>query len=67
MGTATPPQVAELGTLESTAFDRLFLQLMVRHHGGAIDMVAIGFNERITLGLQSYGTMEWEPPEAAIY
>ena len=39
MGIATPAQVAELGTLESTAFDRLFLQLMVRHHGGAIDMV----------------------------
>ena len=39
MGMATPAQVAELGTLESTAFDRLFLQLMVRHHGGAIDMV----------------------------
>ncbi|HCJ22531.1 MAG TPA: DUF305 domain-containing protein [Erythrobacter sp.] len=39
MGMATRAQVAELGTLESTAFDRLFLQLMVRHHGGAIDMV----------------------------
>ena len=39
MGMATPAKVAELGTLESTAFDRLFLQLMVRHHGGAIDMV----------------------------
>ncbi len=39
MGMATPAQMAELGTLESTAFDRLFLQLMVRHHGGAIDMV----------------------------
>jgi len=39
MGMATPAQMAELGTLESSAFDRLFLQLMVRHHGGAIDMV----------------------------
>ena len=39
MGMAAPAQMAELGTLESTAFDRLFLQLMVRHHGGAIDMV----------------------------
>ena len=39
IGMATPAQMAELGTLESTAFDRLFLQLMVRHHGGAIDMV----------------------------
>ncbi|MBO6527979.1 DUF305 domain-containing protein [Erythrobacter sp.] len=39
MGMATPAQMAELATLEATDFDRLFLQLMVRHHEGAIDMV----------------------------
>ena len=39
MGMATPEQMAELATLEGTAFDRMFLQLMVRHHEGAIDMV----------------------------
>jgi uncharacterized protein (DUF305 family) len=39
MGMATPAQMAELATLEGTDFDRLFLQLMVRHHEGAIDMV----------------------------
>ncbi|MEX0341010.1 MAG: DUF305 domain-containing protein [Erythrobacter sp.] len=39
MGMATPAQMAELATLEGSEFDRLFLQLMVRHHEGAIDMV----------------------------
>ncbi|WP_421993210.1 DUF305 domain-containing protein [Qipengyuania sp.] len=39
MGMATPAQMAELATLEGTDFDCLFLQLMVRHHEGAIDMV----------------------------
>ncbi|KWV93933.1 DUF305 domain-containing protein [Erythrobacter sp. AP23] len=39
MGMATPAQMAELASLEGTDFDRLFLQLMVRHHEGAIEMV----------------------------
>ncbi|ABC64964.1 DUF305 domain-containing protein [Erythrobacter litoralis] len=39
MGMATPEQVARLATLEGTAFDELFLELMIRHHQGAIDMV----------------------------
>jgi len=38
-GMATPEQMAELATLEGTAFDRLFLQLMIAHHEGAIEMV----------------------------
>ena len=39
MGMATPAQMAELAASSGTAFDRLFLQLMIRHHAGAIDMV----------------------------
>lgn len=39
MGMATPEQMAELSSLEGTAFDALFLELMIRHHRGAIDMV----------------------------
>ena len=39
MGMATPEQLAELATLEGTDFDRLFLQLMIPHHEGAIAMV----------------------------
>ncbi len=38
-GMATPEQMAELATLNSTAFDRLFLKLMIPHHEGAVTMV----------------------------
>ena len=38
-GMATPAQMAELAAAQGTAFDRLFLQLMVEHHKGAITMV----------------------------
>ncbi|MEE4300607.1 MAG: DUF305 domain-containing protein [Pseudomonadales bacterium] len=39
MGMATPEQMAQLAASESTDFDRLFLQLMIPHHEGAITMV----------------------------
>jgi len=38
-GMASPEQMAELATLKSTDFDRLFLQLMIPHHEGAVKMV----------------------------
>ncbi|MEM9532599.1 MAG: DUF305 domain-containing protein [Pseudomonadota bacterium] len=38
-GMASPEQMAELATLTGTEFDRLFLQLMIPHHEGAITMV----------------------------
>ena len=38
-GMASPEQMAQLATSESTAFDRLFLQLMIAHHEGAVEMV----------------------------
>jgi len=38
-GMATPEQMAKLATLEGADFDRLFLELMIPHHEGAIDMV----------------------------
>ena len=38
-GMATPEQMAELAASKSTAFDRLFLQLMIPHHEGAVTMV----------------------------
>ncbi|MCZ6853919.1 MAG: DUF305 domain-containing protein, partial [Gammaproteobacteria bacterium] len=38
-GMATAEQMAELANSESTAFDRLFLQLMITHHEGAVTMV----------------------------
>lgn len=38
-GMATPEQMAQLAAANGTAFDRLFLELMIRHHDGAIEMV----------------------------
>ncbi len=38
-GMATPEQMAQLAAAEGTAFDRLFLQLMIAHHQGALEMV----------------------------
>ncbi|MEM1404620.1 MAG: DUF305 domain-containing protein [Pseudomonadota bacterium] len=38
-GMATPEQMTELAKAEDTAFDRLFLTLMIAHHEGAITMV----------------------------
>ena len=38
-GMATPQQMAALAAASGTAFDRMFLQLMIDHHEGALDMV----------------------------
>jgi len=38
-GMATPQQMAQLADAEGTGFDQLFLELMIRHHDGAITMV----------------------------
>ena len=38
-GMATPEQMAELAASDGTAFDRLFLELMITHHEGAVTMV----------------------------
>ena len=38
-GMASPEQMAELGAAEGTAFDRIFLELMITHHEGAVTMV----------------------------
>jgi uncharacterized protein (DUF305 family) len=39
-GMASPEQMAALAASKSTDFDRMFLELMVRHHDGALKMVA---------------------------
>ena len=39
VGMASPEQLEELGDSNSTNFDRLFLQLMIAHHDGALEMV----------------------------
>jgi len=38
-GMATPEQMAELAASEGIDFDRLFLELMITHHEGAVSMV----------------------------
>ena len=38
-GMATPEQMAKLATLEGADFDRMFLELMIPHHEGAVEMV----------------------------
>ena len=38
-GMATPEQMAKLAAANGTDFDRLFLQLMITHHEGAVTMV----------------------------
>jgi len=38
-GMASPLQLKNLGNSKSVEFDRLFLQLMIAHHDGAIEMV----------------------------
>ncbi len=38
-GMASPQQMADLADASGTAFDRLFLQLMITHHEGAVTMV----------------------------
>lgn len=39
MGMATPEEMARLAASDGTDFDRLFLQLMIPHHEGAVTMV----------------------------
>jgi len=39
IGMATPEQMTQLAESKSTAFDQLFLSLMITHHDGAIKMV----------------------------
>ena len=39
-GMLTPDEMDRLAAARSTAFDRLFLEGMIKHHGGALDMVA---------------------------
>jgi len=43
-GMLTPEQMRQLGAADSADFDRLFLELMIQHHQGAIVMVAELFN-----------------------
>ncbi len=43
-GMLTPEQMRQLGAATGADFDRLFLELMIQHHRGAVVMVAELFN-----------------------
>ncbi|GLZ41137.1 DUF305 domain-containing protein [Actinokineospora sp. NBRC 105648] len=40
-GIATPEQLADLAAATGPAFDALFLQLMIKHHEGAVEMAHV--------------------------
>ena len=40
-GMATSDQLKELENAKSTSFDKLFLQLMIAHHDGALELSLI--------------------------
>ena len=39
-GMATPEQMAALAAASGAEFDRMFLELMIAHHEGAVEMVS---------------------------
>jgi uncharacterized protein (DUF305 family) len=45
-GMLTPPEMENLAAAKGPAFDRLFLEGMIKHHGGALTMVAELFATR---------------------
>jgi len=54
-GMATPEQMAALADAQDSAFDKLFLELMTRHHEGALVMVdALEASEGGGLGLEIF-------------
>ena len=44
-GMATPAQMAALAAAKGASFDRLFLELMIAHHRGAVEMVEALFKQ----------------------
>ena len=47
-GMATIGEITKLGSLKGTAFDILFLQLMIRHHTGGIEMAQAAAEQAAT-------------------
>ena len=45
-GMLTPEEMARLADAKGVAFDRLFLELMIKHHEGALDMVKTLISQR---------------------
>ncbi|MFI0980488.1 DUF305 domain-containing protein [Streptomyces sp. NPDC021093] len=55
-GMATEKQLADLGAARGTAFDRLFLQLMITHHKGALTMAGDALSDGNDLTVEEWAT-----------
>lgn len=55
-GLATPEQIAELKTLEGVAAERMFLELMIAHHQGAIDMAEAVLDRSTNSTVRTFAT-----------
>lgn len=55
-GLATPEQIAELKTLEGVAAERMFLELMVAHHQGAIEMAKAVLDRSTNTTVRAFAT-----------
>ena len=55
-----PSEIAKLQTIEASAFDELFIDLMTRHHKGAVAMadsqLRDGSDPRLRIMAQASGT-----------
>ena len=58
-GMATPEQMAELAASDGTAFDRLFRELMIPHHEGAVKMVKDARREWPVTPVQRQEPLGW--------
>ncbi|GHD50933.1 DUF305 domain-containing protein [Mycetocola manganoxydans] len=55
-GLATPEQIVELKTLEGVAAERMFLELMVAHHQGAIEMAKAVLDRSTNTTVRAFAT-----------
>lgn len=55
-GLATPEQIAELKTLDGVAAERMFLELMIAHHQGAIDMAEAVLDRSTNTTVRTFAT-----------
>jgi uncharacterized protein (DUF305 family) len=55
-GLATPEQIAELKTLTGVPAERMFLQLMIAHHQGAIEMAEAALDRSTNTTVRTFAT-----------
>jgi len=56
MGMATPAEMSALSASSGAAFDRLYLELMIEHHNGAVDMLVHVLSHGQDTNLQFWAT-----------